>query len=97
MNGNLVTEKVNINEEDFLEENPFKDKKPDDEDYSGFTGNEGVSATHWYRDTVSSTHPPMRTIAKPTGHRDCTENSCCGFSHSGIRLEEAHFRSVVLQ
>lgn len=97
MNGKLVAENVDINEEDFLEENPFEDKTPDDEDYSGYTGNEGVSATHWYRDTVGSTHSSMRTIAKPPGHRDCTENYCCRFSHEGIRLEEAHSQLVVQQ
>jgi hypothetical protein len=86
MNGKLVAENVDINEEDFLEEHPFKDKTPDDEDYSGYTGNEGVSATHWYRDTVGSTHSPMCTIAKSPGHCDCTENYCCRFSHEGIHL-----------
>ncbi|KAK5120551.1 hypothetical protein LTR85_006207 [Meristemomyces frigidus] len=27
-------------------------RDPDDEDFEGFTGNAGASATHWYRDTV---------------------------------------------
>jgi len=97
MNGELVAENVDINEEDFLEENPFEDREPDDEDYSGYTGNEGVSATQWYRDTVGSTHSPMWTIAKPPGYRDCTENYCCRFSHEEIRLEEAHSQLVVHQ
>jgi len=95
MNGKLVAENVDINEKDFLKKNPFEDKTPDDEDYSGYTGNEGVSATHWYRDTVGSTHSPMRTTAKPPGHRDCIENYCCRFSHEGIFHEEAQL--VVLQ
>lgn len=29
------------------------DREPDDEDFEGYTGNEGASATHWYRDAVS--------------------------------------------
>jgi hypothetical protein len=74
MNGKLVAENVDIDEEDFLEENPFEDRTPDDEDYSGYTGNEGVSATQWYRDTVSSAHSPIRTIAKPPGNCDRTED-----------------------
>ena len=53
-NGVRVAEELSIDEEDFIEDSPFDDRAPDDEDFSGFTGNEGVSATHWYRDTVSS-------------------------------------------
>jgi len=74
MNGKLVAENISIVEEDFLEENPFEDKTPDGEDYSGYTGNEGANATHWYRDTVGSAHSPIRTIANPPGHCDRTEN-----------------------
>ena len=95
MKGKLVAENVDINEGDFLEEDPFEGRTPDDEDYSGFTGNEGVSATQRYRDTVGSSHAPMGTIAKPPGHRDCAESYSCRFSHEGIRLGDAHFESVV--
>jgi hypothetical protein len=51
MSGKSLAEKVEIDEEDFLVDDPFKNG-PDEEDYSGFTGNEGVSTTHWYRDSV---------------------------------------------
>ena len=54
LNGVTVAEDLSINETDFIEEFPFDDRDPDDEDYSGFTGNEGVSATHWYQDSVSN-------------------------------------------
>jgi hypothetical protein len=54
LNGVTVAEDYSINETDFVEDFPFDDRDPDDEDYSGFTGNEGVSATHWYRDSVSN-------------------------------------------
>jgi hypothetical protein len=97
MNGKLVAENVAINEEDFLEEDPFEGKTPDDEDYSGFTGNEGASATQWYRDTVGSTHSPAQTIAKPPGHRHCSEDYCCRFSHAGVRLRDTHSQLVVQQ
>jgi hypothetical protein len=86
MNGKMVAENVDVDEEDFLVENPFEDRTPDDEDYSGYTGNEGVSATQWYRDTVCSTHSPLQIIAKPSGHRDCAEKYWCRFSHEGMRL-----------
>jgi len=88
MGGRLVAENVDINQADLLDENSFENKTPNDEEYSGYTGNEGASATHWYRDSVRSTHSPMRTIAKPPGHRDGTENYCCGFPHEGIHLGE---------
>ncbi|PGH11888.1 hypothetical protein AJ80_06953 [Polytolypa hystricis UAMH7299] len=41
---------------DFVQSDPFKGD-PDSEDYSGFTGNEGVSATHFYRKTVAIIFP----------------------------------------
>jgi hypothetical protein len=62
INGKLVAEGIDINEEEFLEDDPFKGRTPDDEDYSGYTGNEGVSATHWYRDSVSSTYSQMSLL-----------------------------------
>lgn len=34
-------------------EDPFKKAEREETDYSGFTGNEGVSATHWYRMTIA--------------------------------------------
>jgi hypothetical protein len=73
MNGILLAENVEISEEEFLVENPFQDKTPDHEDYSGYTGNEGVSATHWYRDTVSFADSPVQTVAKHSGRCDCIE------------------------
>jgi hypothetical protein len=54
LDGITVAKHFLIDEEDFLADSPFEDRDPDDEDYSGFTGNEGVSATHWYRDSVGN-------------------------------------------
>ncbi|KAK0716376.1 hypothetical protein B0H67DRAFT_684362 [Lasiosphaeris hirsuta] len=34
-------------------ENPFETAESEETDYTGFTGNEGVSATHWYRMTIA--------------------------------------------
>ncbi|KAK4456763.1 hypothetical protein QBC42DRAFT_237836 [Cladorrhinum samala] len=42
-------------EENLLQDHddPFHKAERGEQDYSGFTGNEGVSATHWYRMTVA--------------------------------------------
>ena len=49
-NGSVRARDLPFEEEYILQDEPF-DRDPDDEDYSGWTGNEGVSATHWYRDS----------------------------------------------
>lgn len=38
-----------ISIDDIVQDNPFEAEPPDEEDYQGFTGNEGANATHWYR------------------------------------------------
>ncbi|KAL5331156.1 hypothetical protein ACEPPN_000685 [Leptodophora sp. 'Broadleaf-Isolate-01'] len=55
VDGAEVAEELAFNEDlfSFVQEEPFKNLSPDDEDYSGYTGNEGVSATHFYRRTVA--------------------------------------------
>jgi hypothetical protein len=53
LDGTEIDKDLNFDEEYFIQENPFENKAPDAEDYSGFTGNEGVSATHFYHRTVS--------------------------------------------
>lgn len=50
-NGAEIAKNVEIEIEDIAQGDIFK-RAPDDEDYSGFTGNEGVSTTHFYHDTV---------------------------------------------
>jgi hypothetical protein len=52
LEGNEVGRDFNIEEENIVQEQPFEDRDPDQEDYQGYTGNAGASATHWYRDTV---------------------------------------------
>ncbi|KAL8640486.1 MAG: hypothetical protein Q9228_002594 [Teloschistes exilis] len=47
-NGTKVAADVKVGKSDFLQDKLFL-KTPDEEDYSGWTGNEGVSATHYYR------------------------------------------------
>lgn len=52
LDGSEVARDLEFKEELFIQHEPFKGAEPDDEDYSGFTGNEGVSATHFYHRTV---------------------------------------------
>ncbi|KAF2870749.1 hypothetical protein BDV95DRAFT_574537 [Massariosphaeria phaeospora] len=47
--GQKIVVNREILETDIIQENPFKDEEPDEEDYEGYTGNAGASATHWYR------------------------------------------------
>lgn len=49
--GRVVADEVDLDMADIAQGNIFS-RAPDDEDYSGYTGNEGVSTTHFYRDSV---------------------------------------------
>lgn len=55
LDGHVLGQGITIQEDDDGQEDPFE-RDPDDEDYEGYTGNAGASATHWYRDTVSERH-----------------------------------------
>jgi len=46
-----VFKDIPIEESDIVQSRPFK-RKPNKSEYEGYTGNEGASATHWYKDTV---------------------------------------------
>jgi hypothetical protein len=48
---------LQIDDEILIQESPFDKVDSDDEEYSGYTGNEGVSATYFYRRTVRT---PMK-------------------------------------
>ncbi|KAH0157794.1 hypothetical protein KCU67_g7769, partial [Aureobasidium melanogenum] len=47
-----VFKDIPIEEKDIVQVHPFK-RKPNKSEYEGYTGNEGASATHWYKDTAS--------------------------------------------
>ena len=49
-NGQLLAKGIPIKEVDIVQDNVF-DRNPDSEDYEGFTGNAGASATHTYRNS----------------------------------------------
>ncbi|KAI2618492.1 hypothetical protein GGR54DRAFT_158036 [Hypoxylon sp. NC1633] len=48
LTGNRLTSDVEFDEDDILGEDPFDDE-PDEENYTGFMGNSGPEAMHWYR------------------------------------------------
>ena len=49
-NGQLLAKGIPIKELDIVQDDPF-DRAPDSEDYEGYTGNAGASATHTYRNS----------------------------------------------
>ena len=53
LDGTEIAKDLDFDEALFMQNDPFEDEEPDDEDYSGFTGNEGVLATHFYNRTAS--------------------------------------------
>ena len=57
LEGTEIDINLQIDDEILIQECPFDKVDPDDEEYSGYTGNEGVSATHFYRRTVRT---PMK-------------------------------------
>ena len=50
----LCSEDIQLEKQNFLSEEPW-DRLPEDEDYTGETGNEGISTTHFYKDSVRMT------------------------------------------
>ncbi|KAK5134947.1 hypothetical protein LTR08_005898 [Meristemomyces frigidus] len=52
VDGQEVLAKISIEEHFIIQDAPFDNREPDEEDYEGFTGNAGAEASHWYRDTV---------------------------------------------
>ncbi|CAG8978430.1 hypothetical protein HYALB_00013248 [Hymenoscyphus albidus] len=61
LDGTQVGKNLKFDDESHFAE-PFKDLAPDGEDYSGLTGNEGVSTTHFYRRTVAIIMPRRHRI-----------------------------------
>ncbi|KAI1333053.1 hypothetical protein F5Y16DRAFT_2023 [Xylariaceae sp. FL0255] len=52
LGGTTVFESLDYEANNILNERQFDEESPDDEDHTGFTGNEGATATYWYRNTV---------------------------------------------
>lgn len=53
MEGAKIVGNVSIEDAEsyIMQEDPFA-KEPDEEEFEGWTGNEGANATHWYRDSA---------------------------------------------
>lgn len=74
--GNEIATNLPIDEESILGEDPYGDREPDEEYFTGFTGNEGANATHWYRDTVScTTRSHHRSIDAVAGDGICPQRA----------------------
>lgn len=50
--GNKVAGKTIVTTESLLDEETWEDAEADEEDYEGYQGNWGCTATHWYRRAV---------------------------------------------
>ncbi|KAF2277392.1 uncharacterized protein EI97DRAFT_500363 [Westerdykella ornata] len=53
LRGLRLLDKKKVENEDFLEDDPFDGYDQDSEDYEGYQGNWGCEATHWYRKAVA--------------------------------------------
>ncbi|KAF4631480.1 hypothetical protein G7Y89_g6651 [Cudoniella acicularis] len=62
LEGIEVARDMSYSEDHFTRADPFEEVDPDDEDYSGYTGNEGVSVTHFYHKTVAIFMPKCYQI-----------------------------------
>ena len=52
LDGAEIARDLDFDDDRFIQSEPFEKLEPDDEDCSGFTGNEGVNTTHFYHRTV---------------------------------------------
>ncbi|KAI9771775.1 MAG: hypothetical protein M1835_006386 [Candelina submexicana] len=67
LDGSGVAKDLTLEESDIVQEEPFA-TGPDHEDFSGWTGNDGTTAKHYYRSTVALLMPramKLRFLFKP--------------------------------
>ena len=77
-NGKQIAAEITLEEEDLLEGTDFTGIEPDDEECDGWTGNEGCTATHFYRRTCAVIVPKTRRFdfllrAETTNVQEYTE------------------------
>ena len=53
LEGTMLFDEIPLSESQIVQEDPFPDGPNEEEDFTGPTGNQGVSATHYYRRSVS--------------------------------------------
>ena len=75
LEGSVLAQEIYVDEADIVQSNPYQ-RSPDEEEFEGYTGNEGASATHIYRDTVSITlnfrKPILHQSARTEFHIGCS-------------------------
>ena len=76
--GKQIAADITLEEEDLLENTDFTGIEPDDEECDGWTGNEGCTATHFYRRTCAVIVPKTRRFdfllrAETTNVQEYTE------------------------
>ncbi|KAL8800983.1 MAG: hypothetical protein Q9182_004775 [Xanthomendoza sp. 2 TL-2023] len=52
LDGNILAMDLELDDEDLIVQEGAFEREPDHEDYEGYTGNAGATATHWFHDTV---------------------------------------------
>lgn len=62
VDGRKIATNVDLDVLDIVQEDAFDNKDPDDEDFSGYTGNEGVTSTHFYHRTCVVIVPRSKKI-----------------------------------
>lgn len=66
-NGQLLVLDIDIEAENIVQDDTF-DRAPDKEDYEGYTGNAGASATHFYRNSCIVIMPRQNMVPFLLGH-----------------------------
>ncbi|ETI24626.1 hypothetical protein G647_03995 [Cladophialophora carrionii CBS 160.54] len=59
---NFAERGLEVDEENIVDSTDEDEEEPDDEEHSGYTGNEGCTATFRYRNTVMVIVPPARKV-----------------------------------
>lgn len=62
LDGSEIGRDMPFGEDHLIQKDIFDDLSPDDEDFEGHTGNEGATATHFYRRTVAILMPRSHCI-----------------------------------
>ncbi|KAF9879326.1 hypothetical protein CkaCkLH20_02869 [Colletotrichum karsti] len=73
-NGRPVLRDVRLEEDRFLDSETFFQDGDQEEDYQGFMGNSGPSATHWYRVTAVLLVPRVKVVSFLRSHLDEGKN-----------------------
>lgn len=99
-NGEQVATSIEIEEADIVQEDSF-DRDPHDEDYEGYTGNAGASATHFYRNSCIILMPrrnyiPFLMQAARKGHVDIERWMGCMSQDLRIQPEDRRLREELI-